>query len=80
MVLIFLSNLCTLSCHQIVKSISFYYTLNLKNGEHIEFDNVTFGFIDLKNPRKVLLHKIMGSGKRNLPNYFQYDTSGGGHV
>ena len=38
-----------------------------------EFENVKFGFLDLKNPRKVLLHKIIGSGKRNLPKYSQYD-------
>ena len=42
-------------------------------GGHFEFENAKFGFLDLKNPRKVLLHKIIGSGKRNLPKYSQYD-------
>ena len=32
-------------------------------GGHFEFENAKFGFLDLKNPRKVLLHKITGSGK-----------------
>ena len=43
-------------------------------GGHFEFENVKFGFLDLKNPRKVLLHKTIGSGKRNVPKkYSQYD-------
>ena len=44
---------------------------HFKNGGHFEFENVKFGFLDLKNPRKVLLHKIIGSEKkicRNIPN------------
>ena len=46
------------------------------NDGHFEFENVKCGFLDLNNPRKVLLHKLLGSGKRNLPNYFQYDIGG----
>ena len=46
---------------------------HFKNGGHFELENVKFGFLDLKNPRKVLLHKIIGSEKRNLPKYSQYD-------
>ena len=46
---------------------------HFKNGGHFELENVKFGFLDLKNPRKVLLHKIIVSEKRNLPKYSQYD-------
>ena len=52
---------------------------HFKNGGHFELENVKFGFLDLKNPRKVLLHKIIVSEKRNLPKYSQYDILGGGH-
>ena len=45
---------------------------HFKNGGHVELENVKFGFLDLVNPRKVLLHKIIGSEKKeiclNIPN------------
>ena len=44
-----------------------------ENGGHFEFENVKFGVLNIKNSRKVLLHKIIGSEKRNLPKYSQYD-------
>ena len=45
---------------------------HFENGGHFEFENVKFGFLDLKNPRKVLLHKIIGLGIRNLPKYSKF--------
>ena len=41
--------------------------------------NGKFDFLVIKNPRKVLSHKIIIYRKWNLPNYFQYDVLGGGH-
>ena len=49
------------------------------NGGHFEFENVKFCFLDLKNPRKVLLHDFLGPGKRTLHEYSQFPILDGGH-
>ena len=58
-------------CHFILTEYSFHLSNNdiHFNGDHINNKPL---LLDLKTPRKVLLHKIIRSGTRNLPKYFQF--------